>query len=234
MKERPLIFTGESVRAILAGTKTQTRRLLKLAPTERAISCIVPAVGSDGSLWDAEGDDDKGLVWHSLACPYGVPGDRLWVRETWCPEYESRGSYLYRADPSSDGAIFPDGGHWHPSIFMPRRASRITLEVTEVRVQRVQEISEEDAKAEGCEATGPVKMWGGFERMADGTRAGVHGGADPNGPPPEWMEHPELEEVIPARSARYCFEMRWWSINGKRALWSSNPWVWVLSFRRVQ
>jgi hypothetical protein len=137
-KERPIIFSGPMVRAILDGSKTQTRRVMKPQPLSAG-----PGV-----------------------CPYGRIGDRLWVRETWNtvnPEgeptsilYKADGSVMYRPFPSAEAgwkaeqdAESLDAQRWNTPIFMPRWASRITLEVTDVRVERVQEISEEDAKAEG-------------------------------------------------------------------------------------
>jgi hypothetical protein len=123
MKERPILFSGPMVRAILDGRKTQTRRVVKL----RNDSCGDPIMPNDPRM----------------PCPFGGPGDRLWVKETHGP---SAGGMVYRAD---GGTACPDGGKWRPSIFMPRWASRITLEVTGVRVERLQDISQADAMAEG-------------------------------------------------------------------------------------
>lgn len=139
MKERPILFSGAMVRAILENRKSQTRRRVKPQPKPWALN--------DAFL---EWGDGSPLTLSQLAeCgPYG-PGMRLWVRETWAP-WEGNGSAtawaVYRAD-APDIPWTPR--RWTPSIFMPRRASRITLEVTDVRVQHVQEISEEDARAEG-------------------------------------------------------------------------------------
>ena len=135
MKERPIIFSGEMVRAILDGRKTQTRRVIKPQPDhihtfQKGI--LLPQIG------------DK-----EIRCPYGQPGDRLWVRETWAknnPVLDAK--VCYRADLMS-----PDlGKPWKPSIYMPRWASRITLEIVNVRVERVQEITEADVIAEGIGA----------------------------------------------------------------------------------
>ena len=137
VKERPIIFSGPSLQAILDGRKTQTRRVCKMRDV----------YGHDFGTYSA--DAMATLIRNH--CPYGVPGNRLWVRETWakhipgCP-----GGIAYRADhvdPKGDGPANPIT--WKPSIFMPQWASRITLEVTDVRVEHVQEISEDDAKAEG-------------------------------------------------------------------------------------
>lgn len=126
MKERPILFNGEMVRAILDGRKTQTRRAVKPQPHDM----------SAGDYYFGD--------WVSNAA-YGQPGDRLWVRETYRESPHS--GLIYQADHRYEG--YP----WTPSIHMSRWASRITLQITGVRVERLQEISEEDAKAEGCIST---------------------------------------------------------------------------------
>lgn len=134
MKERPILFSASMVRAILEGRKTQTRRVVKRIPLEWLESGLHP---------DFVAFPENGLS------PYGQPGDRLWVRESWAyhPDFpESTHRAIYRADPGVEN----DVPRWRPSIHMPRWASRINLEVTGVRVERLQEISESDAKAEGC------------------------------------------------------------------------------------
>lgn len=154
MKERQILFSAPMVQALLAGTKTQTRRVVKPQPPDW-VTCYNERL-MDTHFWcEHDRDDDSMRHWpsyeHGLRCPYGQPGDRLWVRETWqetnAPDQDGR-TLVYRAD-------YPDVtarecfGPWTPSIYMPRRASRITLEVTDVRVERLQEISERDAFAEG-------------------------------------------------------------------------------------
>ena len=121
-KERPILFSAQMVRAIIAGTKTQTRRAIKTP------------------------EKYQGIRECGFCCPYGQPGDRLWVRETFCTE--KGGTVHYRAD----GWQYEDAPNngWKPSIFMPRKLSRITLEVVSVIAERLQEISETDAIAEGC------------------------------------------------------------------------------------
>lgn len=136
MRERPILMSAPMVRALLAGTKTQTRRAMKGWPLEWV------ATGMFTREYTADPAND--------ACPYGKVGDRLWVRETWrerVPDQDGR-TNDYRADhePGED----PCGVRWVPSIHMPRRASRLTLELTGVRIERLQEISEADAQAEGC------------------------------------------------------------------------------------
>lgn len=121
MKERPILFSGPMVKAILAGNKTQTRRVIQCPERFSNIR-------------------DCGF-----ASPYGVPGDRLWVRETWRADDFMPEETIYRTDGPAEAA---DCVPWRPSIFMPRRRSRITLEVTDVRVERLQEISGGDIAAE--------------------------------------------------------------------------------------
>ncbi|WP_412523985.1 hypothetical protein [Enterobacter bugandensis] len=156
MKERGMIFNGEMVRAILDGRKTQTRRPLKWKQTR------FTEIGEreDGSKWpwseDAEHVCD---FWHP--CPFGAVGDRIWVRETWAEAGAGAPDLkLYRANypehvPTHYENVPPASDiRWTPSIHMPRWASRITLEITGVRVERLNSISQEDAQAEGMELTG--------------------------------------------------------------------------------
>jgi len=183
MKERPILFSAPMVRAILAGQKTQTRRVMKKLPPQKfgcshsIKDCIF---GKGWSFNDARGN----CACDGVRCPYGEPGDRLWVRETWA--HAIGGGFHYKADYGHSDWL------WKPSIHMPRRASRITLEVAGVRVERLQDISEADAYAEGVEAT----EYGQF----------------------------------PAPSA---FKYLWESINGPES-WISNPWVWVVEFKKNQ
>lgn len=146
MKERPILFSEPMVRSLVQGRKTQTRRLVKPQP------CF------DEPLW-LDGEGHSGTGWYVCEaeypeegsefykCPFGQVGDRLWVRETWA--HCRKGHIAYR----EDGAGSCHFDRWRPSIHMPRSASRITLEVTNVRVERLQNISEEDALAEG-------NLWG--------------------------------------------------------------------------
>jgi len=147
VKERPILMSAPMVRAILAGTKTQTRSALKVQPLE-----ILPMKGDKAGIeWVGlmERDPPKGAV---FKCRHGVAGDRLWSRESWAPDEYAGQTTFYRAD---DEDLMPAGG-WKPSIHMPRWASRITLEITGVRVERLQDISEADAQAEGvqCDTDG--------------------------------------------------------------------------------
>lgn len=208
MKDLPILFSGGMVRAILADRKVNTRRIVKLPPSYEAGE--VGHADRCGDGWALYCDPGPSIL---LRCPYGQPGDRLWVRETWRPdcrgnpgESDVRGIH-YRADDTyqsrpRDLMLTIEGrmdSRWRPSIHMPRWASRLTLEVTSVDVERLQAITEEGAKAEGC-----------------GLRPG---GQDTNA----------------ATTARVRFENLWTEINGKRegADWASNPWVWVIGFKRV-
>lgn len=180
MKEKPILFSSAMVRAILEGRKTQTRRVVKLLSDPPTRSGIIYDHLSTG-CWHVQ----RGAVWAdedgncydckpAARTPY-QPGDTLWVRETWA-EFDKHPKVEYRADCDhyeyglatirrDDLAVPRVIDRWRPSIFMPRWASRITLEVTDVRCQRVQEISEEDAVAEGCsghDGEGPyISAFGG-------------------------------------------------------------------------
>lgn len=170
------------VRAILDGRKTQTRRVIKPQPHAAADAFAWVARGKH-SRWTAQKDGKAIGLW--FLCPYGGPGDRLWVRETWCEFIDDQGRAVACA---ADGwAECPaEDDRWRPSIFMPRWASRITLEITGVRVERIQDISEEDAQSEGV----PIPI---------------------------------------------LFISLWDEINGNRGYgWESNPWVWVVEFKRVE
>ncbi|HGX3178796.1 TPA: morphogenetic protein [Klebsiella variicola] len=167
MKERGMIFNGEMVRAILDGRKTQTRRIMAPQPADDIERCIFPnpeAIGWKSSLRHKHGSTTAHF------CHYGKPGDRIWVRETFQGplfDYDLMDSYckdptpfekpefcVYKADgvPAPEFYDADDELHccWRPSIHMPRWASRILLEITDVRVERLNAISQEDAQAEGC------------------------------------------------------------------------------------
>lgn len=163
MKERPILFSGAMVRAILDGTKTQTRRVISNVAT---IGRVTEFGRSDTTGYDWTMRDSR-LRWNDLRhkqlidrCPYGQPGDRLWVRETF-QRFTDDGEILYKAGPAGFEAMnelkrdeCPEA-RWRPAIHMPRWASRITLEVTGVRVERLQEISGADAVAEGVRSRLP-------------------------------------------------------------------------------
>jgi hypothetical protein len=210
MKERPILFSAPMVRAILAGTKTQTRRVVK--PRKD------PDFGCHMAPCEIAGDEHKARL-----CPYGQPGDRLWVRESFIHEpadycweasvsIPSRpASTVYRADADD-----PNGGRWSPSIHMPRWASRITLEVTGVRVERLQDISEVDAIAEG------IERGAGFPGWYRGPLAGDSAS----------LQQAGRDFKIPTAFPHLAYRALWESINGPGS-WDANPWVWVVEFRRV-
>jgi len=172
---KPILFSAPMVQAILReianpGTgKTQTRRIMKLQPTDTGVSWQFELKGRKSDIWanypyDNFDDKENGLVGY---CPYGKPGDLLYVRETWQAlsfgDYKPTKHHIsdvrYGAtDPLADLDKDARGSPWRPSIHMPRWASRITLEVTDIRVQRLQDISEEDARAEGF-PMGPDRDW---------------------------------------------------------------------------
>ncbi len=195
MKERPILFSGQMVNAIRDGRKTQTRRKCKRTDAGRV------RLSGSRKNWHIE---DPNAV---LACPYGQPGDKLWCRETWAPHADMPGQYIYRADRGGDyqDTVTPNF-RWRPSIFMPRWASRILLEITAVRVERLQDISEEDAKAEG--ATQMARMGDAFVT----TRIG---------------------SAFDGASFRDGYQWLWKSINGPGS-WEANPWVWVIEFKVLE
>jgi len=149
MKERPILFSGPMVRPIIEGRKTQTRRVIKMKPSGNFLGYIKERL----SYWFQ--NEPLSI---EIKCPFGVPGDRLWVRETYFwnginEDQKNNEHCYYRADGEIQEQVEDSEGFtkWNPSIFMPRWASRITLEIENVRVERLQEITEEDALKEGCE-----------------------------------------------------------------------------------
>lgn len=236
MKERPILFSAPMVRAILEGRKAQTRRVVKPQPdvlhwqdlqaTPKNGQARFRVVGPD---WPDSADDD-------IYCPYGQPGDRLWVRETFKEIAsgevkngygEVRYGFAYQSDATTRWNERPTIIHdltgqpatgpmqfqprpWKPSIHMPRRACRLVLEITDVRVERLRDISEADAIAEGIE---------------------------------RHREHPELWQRGPLRNdvrptpwtgfPKLAFQALWEGINGTES-WDANPWVWAITFKRVQ
>jgi hypothetical protein len=151
MKEHPILFSAPMVRALLDGSKTQTRRVVKPQPEAEHGGEPYWFVGGYRA-WRARGctDSIRSGSHNEIACPYGKPADRLWVRET---HMDLGACYLYRADAAAEQerAIVAPRQPWRPAIHMPRAASRITLEITGVRVERLQDISPEDCWAEGIQ-----------------------------------------------------------------------------------
>lgn len=189
MAERPILFSAPMVRAILSGSKTQTRRIVKSQFAQDAVPAEMCAETAEG--WQTIGHsglwwcDAAGAAEDAIRCPYGIPGDRLWVRETHAPQADCWGAWhnwmgLSRTGPKPIIHYAADGGdpfieRWRPSIHMPRWASRITLEVTSVRVERLQNISAADAIAEGPEPhpAGPVCAFSSLWRSINGVESWV-------------------------------------------------------------
>ncbi|MGV3986204.1 hypothetical protein [Citrobacter portucalensis] len=228
--ERPMIFNGEMVRAILDGRKTQTRRVIKLFHERGMLNPVVR--GRNGEI------SSVSCRLAPMLCPFGQPGDRIWVRETWGvvsheldedgriqpwnPDRSAtaihempfgNGYYSGHAIYAADGEFtwgdddgYEDGRScWKPSIHMPRAACRILLEITDVRVERLNSISQEDARAEGI----------------------IDGGCLNCGEPePCGCANPEPD-------ATDAFAYLWQSIYGQEN-WNANPWVWVIEFKRIE
>jgi hypothetical protein len=221
MKERPILFSGAMVRAILSDSKTQTRRVVTKADHGSHVS----AVTQRGQYWQHEfdgGSRNSGLLEVvNIKCPYGEPGDHLYVRETWIQTED--GSYAYKATDAQNSEVqrcFSELGlKWKPSIFMPRKVSRITLEVASIRVERLQAISEEDAIAEGLTA---LSKDGQTVKYGIPDRDGLPGNDDDGWQWSQWCADP-----------RRAYADLWDSINGKTYPWDSNPWVWVVQFKRI-
>ncbi|WP_241575138.1 hypothetical protein [Rosenbergiella nectarea] len=241
IKERGIIFNGEMVRAILDGRKTQTRRIISPQPELTEGS----GFSWKGALFGAGSDDrETNRNFAHCRCPFGKVGDRLYVRETWgvvsysfdddglmtdwIPDRPAkaihelpygRGYYNGHAIYAADGDFTwgdDDGGGdgrscWNPSIHMPKAASRITLEITDIRVERLNHISEQDAAAEGVGSA----VWFAAKGV----------------PENEWTSLGEFGAQKPSHINR--FASLWESIYGQDS-WQSNPFVWVVEFKRVE
>jgi hypothetical protein len=235
MKERPILFSDAMVLAILDGTKTQTRRVIK--DQERFASYEEKTL-EDGcfiiSFAGYVGGGGEACARSMLAeryCPYGQPGDRLWVREGLRREPRDIWAYradscLIRPDEKDRGAAIVWAHHKESdhcsSIHMPRWACRIHLEVTDVRVERVQDISEDDAIAEGLAKI--TKDDGRTWKYGIPDRDGLPGGDDLGWQWIDWSVDP-----------RRAFSMLWDGINFTRpgCSWDENPWVWRITFRKL-
>jgi hypothetical protein len=230
--ERPILFSAPMVRALLAGTKTQTRRLVngtvedvaqpfwwgarRVVHRPKCVRYLCEQVDSYETAcggWDCTADG------RTERSPFGGPGDRLWGRETFGRLTGNGIRTVYRADGDpprrSDGSPVAEM-RWTPSIFMPRALSRITLELTSVRVERVQAISEADAVAEGADSLTASQALLKGHASVDGCRRAGYPGAPAN--TGDW-------------TPRDCYRLIWGAINGPGS-WAENPWVWALGFRR--
>jgi hypothetical protein len=212
LKSTPIIFSAPMVRAILAGEKKQTRRIVRIQPSDEfrphiANYCptMVDRHGEEYPGPEVFGASDES---EDRPSPFGKPGDELWVRESFCPR--SNGSLrmeqiqrpFYRADgDDTPRNRKPAGWKWRPSIHMPRWASRIMLAVTEIRIERLQNISEQDAIAEGVGEDFPD--YGNLNAIGECT--------------------------FPMDSAVGSFSTLWQSIHSVDS-WMKNPWAWVVSF----
>lgn len=223
MKERGMIFNGEMVRAILDGRKTQTRRPIKWKQTR------FTEIGEreDGTKWPWSEDAEHACdFWHP--CPFGAVGDRIWVRETFQGPlvheelFEEYSAYPEKFETpeyceyAADGGVRPEycdlddnlRHGWRPSIHMPRWASRILLEITNVRVERLNAISEEDAEAEGIDMEALYDSQDCYDCIADHNMTG-------------------------RPTVTGAFKYLWESIYGEEG-WKANSWVWVIEFKRVE
>lgn len=228
MTERPILFSAPMVRALLDGRKTQTRRIVKRqfpgdAEPEQMSRVSAEGFqidGHSGQWWDAV----TGSAEAAIRCPYGVPGDTLWVRESWAlhERFADVGRVVYAATASrswteahrdfpidvvGDRKARPFQEGFKPSILMPRWASRLTLEITDVRVERLQDISDEDAIAEGITVS-----------PDDPTLWLQYGGKS-------WDD-----QGVWLTDLRRSYCSLWSQINGADS-WAANPWVWAVSFR---
>lgn len=238
MKERPILFSAPMVRAVLDGTKTQTRRVVAVAnslvnggPPCRREEGVIESwhVLEFDRAWIDNGPSPAGNPGPYLKVPGGdesvqrvysrvQPGDQLWVRETHAVlTLGNKTLCAYRAHSNGDTVDYVDAAldlysiavkQWTPAIHMPRYASRITLEVTDVRVQRLRDITEDDALAEGC--TGETAKQRHY-----------------------FLNH-DFDPCVPDPRAQFCD--LWDSLNRKRpgCAWADNPWVWAITFRRLQ
>ena len=212
MKERPILFSAPMVRAIIEGRKTQTRRVVKPVGNDDAFVLLDYGTG----FWPYRSDDGESSITADgneapHYCPYGQPGDRLWVREAFHGYHWDQPRAVYRADGECQRVRTQiesyEVGRWTPSIHMPRWASRITLEVVCVRVERLNDISEKDAIAEGIAYDDSIPFNGPwFASQGDAQGYG-------------WPKD--------------AYQDLWESINGAGS-WAANPWVWVVEFKRVQ
>jgi hypothetical protein len=238
IKERPIEFTGEMIRALLDNRKSQTRRVMRVQPHDDSckISTLMESTGSSREIgkhrWlkmlsndEVDLDDHAGKY---FACPYGYAGDRLWVKEPWFnnKEYTENMHALLKRWPYGDvqlpvkseypdimyKADYPEGMlcKWKTARYMPRFLSRILLEITDIRVQRLQAISEDDAIAEGAKKfpSGYVFENTGYDKA-------------------------KLCHTSPATAFNIMWDEMIYKNNDQKC-WEANPWVWAISFKRLE
>jgi hypothetical protein len=186
---KPILFSTPMVQAILAGTKSQTRRIVKPPFSDWITDENIH------SEW-AKGLEDQ--------CKYGQVGSVLWVRETFCIYHDPDGTsgYYYKEQANE---VEKRRVKWKPSIFMPREACRLFLEITDIRVERLQDISEEDAIAEGVEKLGNILLWTYKDYLTN--------------------------NQVRQYSARQSYMSLWDKINGPGS-WEKNPFVWKITFKK--
>lgn len=224
MKTRPMLFNGPMVRALLDGSKTQTRRVCKKQPYPNGYHwdgndflCHNDYLPPSAMLMDAGGKElytTSNMEGWESECPYGQPSDQIYVKETWSHDAPDLEACRVAHEDAMGGGTYgpyyhatetaPETLEWKPSIHMPRWASRITLEIVSVRVERLNDISEEDARAEGITDGGCINC------------------GEPEPCKCSW----------PMPDARESFIRLWESINGPNS-WFANPWCWVITFKRV-
>lgn len=209
--ERPILFSTPMVQAILDGRKTQTRRIVKPQPLQHFRKddsvLIYERTPGNWEVKDKHSNDGFSRL-DSFKCPYGTVGDVLWVRETWCEaviDEDGTSEYFYKAD-FDDGSDIEAGLKYKPSIHMPKKACRIYLEITKIKIERLQNINESDADKEGVEFGRQTVVCMGFKNY--------------------------LSNEFGLGASTASFKTLWQSINGEQS-WESNPWVWVIEFKRI-
>ncbi|CAY73975.1 hypothetical protein EPYR_01595 [Erwinia pyrifoliae DSM 12163] len=218
MKERPILFSHQRVRALLSGQQRQTRRIMKSQPLEPGQDNHEGCYGIDVLGNHLQGNRVLSLDNLSHHCPYGQPGDRLWVRETWrgpivpaedIVRYQQSPSQFKKADYcqyQADSSIYSADdqeqlGGWQAGIHMPRWASRIDLLITDIRVEKIQDISDDDVMAEGVQVE--THFLNNFFTLQS-----------------------------EAGSAKDAYRKQWVTLYGCNS-WEANPWVWVIEFKPI-